>query len=747
MIANPPHDALRTLPHRPARSTPPTMRRARRQDGRRGPSEQRGALVLVAALGLVAAASIATAVSMRTSGVQERLTQNHMLQQQAVSDAESLVASFASALGVWNAALDTENPPSWMTEASGNIDAQRSALGEELVRFLTNECGACGAEFAWDSNAHRLRATLPRSFPGGASSVHRDLNRWLTSWRIGQANSTSLTLPIEIGVDPPTAAEAPPSAYIIVTFTGQSAGAIDRAATSTIRAKLSLLPEGEFSSAPTTLGPFDGGLIACNGFTMSGSGEIDSFDSRNGLYGVGNRHLNQVRLTTLTQNASGSLSGGSNLRGDLVFTGAQLDMTGSGAIRGNVTARGNVSRTGDALIGGTLRAGGNVIHQGPQGGDIIAGGNVTVNSGRIDGTIQAGGNINFTSSANYHGGLVRAVGNVTIDSTSNPPKQGIRAGGLITPPSWWSPQNQPWMTDYLSNQNVSAPPAIDGFLPRDQDCDVLGIRGPSGAPGAMFTDASSVALKGPDIRQAFKARRQDGSSRPLPPDMIEIDGQGNVRLKGANLRPGNPPEWNGGWEWQDRLTLGQPGQRTVIEVGRNFTIDGSIAADGLRIEGDVVMVVRGDFNLGPNQRPVIAPGASLTILVEGKTTLSAGTSLLGGEQNFVIGEGENRRARMAIYSAYQSQNPNDAGVTIAGGNTSNVAIYAPHAKVNVTAGGTLYGAVRARFLEVSGGAPIRYDVALADLGSAGSGSNAEQHLTLEKLETKLTLVREFYPER
>ncbi|WP_160115493.1 pilus assembly PilX family protein [Marinobacterium lutimaris] len=423
-------------------------------------------------------------------------------------------------------------------------------------------------------------------------------------------------------------------------------------------------PSGGNNAVP----PFASGLVGCEGVNMVGSGQIDSFDSRIGGYGdlfyddAGTEQNNSLRsnvtLQTFSENASANFAGHAPLYGDLSFTGQNLTMSGSTPIYGDVYAEGDVEMNGS--ITGTLNAGGNVT-------------------------------LGSASSSNQ----INAGGNVSVESTGSPPS-AISAAGEVSWPDWWQYDDakNALTANYKGNDGIQVPAVYDS----SQSCDQLGVRDADGNTGNMFESARN-------------------GSTPLADAMPDTDAKPPKGPDYQLKKQGSDYSLNGPGGDESILNLGSDGEASTLSVDAGLTTSGNLS--GITIHGDVTIVVSGDFNLGSNTQLNVSPGATLTLLVEGKTTLSAGTNLTTSDFTRTNTEGE-ASAAVQIYSAYQSSGNNDVGVSISGANSSSLAIYSPYATARITGSGALYGAIRSRYLDIRGSGDIHYDEALGTLTQPGS---------------------------
>lgn len=416
---------------------------------------------------------------------------------------------------------------------------------------------------------------------------------------------------------------------------------------------------------PGGIFPFEDGVIGCDGVNQVGSAAIDSFSSAVGPHGAVrpdgtlNRQTGEVRVRTINPGANATFSGNAPVYGDVAVTG-NLTMNGATPIYGNLVVDGN---------GGTV-------------------------NGTITGTSSFGGNVNFGNASNVQGPVL-AGGNVTVGSTANPPPS-VTAGGNVSFPNWWvwDPHLSTVASQYSSGQgNLDIPSAFVG-----DECDPLSINNPNTmAPGQMFDDVwDNPATQ--TLSDYF-----DGAGCP----QCYSSGPQGFQLTGGQ---GNEPA--------EHTVIGSDGQTTMLRVDSQLGTQGRLQS--LTIRGDVTLVVDGNFSISGSTQLNIAPNANLSLLVTGNTTLGAGSNVLtdsnGVHQPFV----RNEKPAFSLYSSQVSgsQHP---GVTISGSNASRVSVYAPNTAVRVTGSGSLFGSVRAGFLDLRGSGNVHYDTMLGELQAPGNG--------------------------
>lgn len=240
---------------------------------------------------------------------------------------------------------------------------------------------------------------------------------------------------------------------------------------------------------------------------------------------------------------------------------------------------------------------------------------------------------------------------------------------------------------------------ISSLINDGETCDQLELRDPeTDSPGKMFEDAWS----NPSTVQASEWLKNNCGIKCID------DKAKKLTLTGTG---------------SSTSTIGVSGQPLMLRVDKQLTTSGNLA--GIRIEGDVTLVVDGDFDLGNNTQLQIAKDASLTLLVTGKTTLSGGSNLLGESPSFVRGDGDSKKAAVQLFSSYKDANNNQPGVFVGGANKSHVAVYAPLTAVRVVGSGEIFGSLRGRYVDIRGSGDIHFDEALDAVTRGTSGGAGE----------------------
>ena len=439
---------------------------------------------------------------------------------------------------------------------------------------------------------------------------------------------------------------------------------------------------GVATSSPVIARVIDGGggdnekgVVGCEAISLGGGPQIDSYNSNFGAYGE-------------SVNVDGQLFVNSQRQEAVIKTiseGSSISLSGNSPIYGKVEVPGDLS-----LSSGT-----------PIYGSVTVDGDVDMN-GSIYGSLVAGGGVAFGSASTMEGN-VTAGGDVIVGSTGNPPSS-IDAVGSVSYPEWWKwdDNKMELAGKYEGGQSLS----ISNVYSQSASCDNVGITGQDGGPGKVFDD---VWLN-PDLSQASAWFDRQGCSHCYSIQGGRFSFTGGAGNKDASI-----------------TQIGVQGQETYIRIDNDVTTGGRLSQ--LLVEGDVTMIVDGDFDLGNNTQLSVGENATLTILVTGKARLGGGSSLLSSSEFVRDVEEGGKRAAVSLYSSYDEYggNPNSAGVTISGANSSFVDILAPKTDVVVTGSGSIFGSVRAGKVDMRGSGDIHFDEALKEI----SVSQGEVALKLE----------------
>lgn len=480
----------------------------------------------------------------------------------------------------------------------------------------------------------------------------------------------------------------------------------------------------ETSSTKSKLHPFASGVVGIHGVVLSGGSRINTFNSDFGEYGrqvtvdgdtFNNKHENEVndkfsgtRSRTCAVGADVSLSGNVPIFGDLISTG-DLAMSGQTPVYGNVYANGNGFLNnsagqlnghiyGDIRVKGDLFLGSAAIVD----GNVIVGGEFKSN-GRVEGTITVGGNAYFSSSSTTHG-KVTSGGAVEVGSTGSPPP-AIDAVGEVKYPSYYKYNFKNEVNNYHGNLPKSSViiPVIPTIDDSGEECTPLNVRDPkTGDLGELFTqvldDANTVALGAWFDAHGCPYCYSSGSN------FVFTGGVGNKDASDT--------------------VIGTEGAITLLKVDKKVTTAGRLAS--LTIKGHVTLLVDGDFQTGGATQMNIAPDATLTLLITGRTLLGAGSNLLSSGPFVRPGADGKPRPAVLLYSAYQNQGQtgSNAGVVISGATDVSIAIRAEETTVAVTGSGDIFGSLIAGRIELNGSGDVHFDEALKRVTADGEATES-----------------------
>lgn len=306
---------------------------------------------------------------------------------------------------------------------------------------------------------------------------------------------------------------------------------------------------------------FQDSVVACEGLSLSGSGLIDSYDSRKGKYGGSNINQN-AKVATVSDKANVVLDGNSPIWGDVRATGS-VTLNGSSPVAGNVLA----------------------------GGDItISPSNAVV---RVEGSVNGGGN--FTLKGGHVAGAVAINGNVAMGWKTSIDSGQLSYGGIG---SFNDSENQ----KYLDPQYRTHPklPPVAG-----QVCDPLNVAALPKSPKLANLPPNGPLTLGATQQMVLTTDPSTGSvtssnqSKPgLPlPGKGELFGKEQTVYKLDSLNMGSDA----------KLTIKGD---VVLLIGKDFTMGGSnqlTVAPG----SSLTLIVSGKIDLGA--------GAEVTAAKQGLT--------------------------------------------------------------------------------------------------------------------------------
>lgn len=497
------------------------------------------------------------------------------------------------------------------------------------------------------------------------------------------------------------------------------------------------------SASSQSSSAFGGGIIGCDGVTISGSGKIDSYDSSQGDYATtlpsGNKNINtDVTVRTLNDNDKIILSGTGNIDGNLiaigsvefnssahiagnVFSNGAIDMFNNSTIGGNATAYGYFNQQNGSVAGnihtnryvnlrqtqvdGNITTGGYVYALGNTiGGDILAAGNIDLRQVNVNGVAQT-----YANYAQYEGSVfgVRAKQGVTLSSTYSQIRNNnlVYAGNGDFAKEWSGAPDSAYLNPPYKVQApepilqqvalVEKLPVDDGVLdpndPNDITCDPLDIEN-----AVLTLDAFA------DNAQDLEVRDIGSAATVYTLSNTEADYN---YWPSASSKPAAIPATNARFL----------GKTQSILMYDNVNIKGNIA---VKAGHNAVMYVKGNFSLSGASTLTIPDDSSLTLIVKGALIIGSGSTINTPAKGLT----KNGIPVFSIFSSYSG-----TGVDILGGvEQIYAAIYAPLSDVHIASAVDFKGSVLGKKVEVSGAGGIHYDEALglAKVGNVSTNSPA-----------------------
>lgn len=445
-------------------------------------------------------------------------------------------------------------------------------------------------------------------------------------------------------------------------------------------AKLNFIP----GSTGTPVTPFEFALTGCDGVNLGGSGAIQSYDSTNA-----SATDTRANVRTVNNNANLTLSGSSPIEGDVMVRG-NIHLTGSARIKGAVRANGDI----------TLATSGAIIED-----NVHAYGKIAItNTLTILGEVRANDNISITNGATIGNG-VKTKANLIVSGGANVSKAVLVEGNIsilawIANGNYFKDKPQIFYRGTTQHNFGTQNPAlqVDAVEPlpanesnANQDnfnqlCDPLKL--PS-----LFQNATIPTLAGNSFKvyQAWNKRKYTfNGNTGLASFTDSADTQFNLAAQPFNFGNESTP--------------------TFFLKGLDIASDAVVS-----VVGDVRLYLEQGMTLQGNAQFVITPGSRLTILTAGKIEITASGRFRTQEGGQTAPQGlVQGKPVFAIYSNYQSQNANDIGILLSGASSGlYAAIYAPASHIKVTAGNSFAGSAVGKTLSVDGAGVIRYDQALS----------------------------------
>jgi cytoskeletal protein CcmA (bactofilin family) len=423
---------------------------------------------------------------------------------------------------------------------------------------------------------------------------------------------------------------------------------------SSLKVRLKITPGGSGSA-------FADAIVGCDAVNLTGSGQIDSYNSAEAPYDVSSPGI-EGDVTTINKD------------------GADVKLGGYSPIYGDISATGNVNFNTSSIVG-NVHANGNVII--PDAGDVE----------RVSGYVITRSNFEFTGGS--IGGYVRAQktngsgGNISLTRAEilnkNNVNLDIMYGGTYTPLEI--------ELDYTGAEFSTNPLVVKV---KDSDETALNYDPTDPATNCDHLDIENVIeVISLDAQPSF-----DFISRGWG-DIYRFD---SIGLIGPNndISPTNAQ------------VLGEPASVTSLN---SFHLKGSDSVDVSG--GDMTLFIDGDFTMDGATQMTIDADSSLTLVITGTVNMLAGAKIIAQQQGLTT----SGLPAMSIYSSYDSTIKGGPGINIEGDFETYAQIYAPLSDVIINGSGTLYGAVRGKTISVTGGAAIHYDAALGEKNRGGSFSS------------------------
>jgi cytoskeletal protein CcmA (bactofilin family) len=436
---------------------------------------------------------------------------------------------------------------------------------------------------------------------------------------------------------------------------------------STLKVRLKIVPASGGSA------PFSSAIVGCDSVNLTGSGQIDSYNSGEAPYDESSPGT-EGNVTTINKDGGDvTLGGGSPVYGDISATG-KIDTNSSKVV-------GNLHANGDITLG---------ENSNPVSGYVLTRGNY----------LQDGGDV---------GGYVRANGNAEMDWSTNilnNQDQGydIQYGGQGTFKNTYNEKYEAAI--YNVNPNVAKV--------KDSDSSVANYDASDPATNCDYLDIASVVT----AISPNTSPLPDFTSRGSGGDTYTYDVTGLSGIKTSTWVEGQEEVEN--FDFSPEMATVFGNSLSVVKLS-SFHLKGD---NILNISGDTTLFVDGNFTMDGATKITIAADSSLTLIVTGIVDLLAGAKITANQQGLTA----SGLPAMSIYSSYNSDNENKAGIKINGAFETYAQIYAPLADVIINGSGTLYGAVRGKTVAVKGGAKIHYDAALGATNQGNNGSSQQARL-------------------
>ncbi|GGX90371.1 hypothetical protein GCM10007160_17290 [Litchfieldella qijiaojingensis] len=587
---------------------------------------EKGAALTVV-LGLLIVTMLLAISAFQSSQSHERMAGNYRESILALNEAEAGVASFYQAI---------QQPEVFNFTFLGKT-------GKDALGALID-----AASEATSTINDRIQGVT--AIPGEANSTFDTAN---ASWSAGSLNGSPGTYTWEVSAFHPAQvgnAIAPKTP----TFWLISKGHYGQEGRQAIRMVKAL-----FTIPESTSHPFDG-VMTCEGFTLSGSGIIDSYDSYEGVYSAnGNSHGSEIRITSQVQGMPVTLSGSAPIFGNVQVPG-DLIATGSSPIIGDIMADGNVDIRGGNWWYEEQRKNGRVF------GNIRVGGDIIVN-GTAHGNVRSNGRIELNWGSQIEGDAVASE--IAFPNNSNPDdfvigsRQEVSGGAGVAP-------------------LPSAPTAAE--------CNTLHVDERVGVFSSVASSgAFSLNGSGRDIVLSANGLHDPNGGPDITVEAKDIDGR-EVHVVRF-----------------DSFSLG----------GNARFIVGSSAQPV-----DMIMVIDGKTDIGGDGSFIISEGSTLQIVTSGQFNLTSSITVRDEKPSKRNEEGNTVPILSLVSNHHDAESPvkGQGGVRIGGASAFYGQVIAPYSMVDIHGSDGMYGVINARQVEISSAGGFHYDENFGNLASFGS---------------------------
>lgn len=413
----------------------------------------------------------------------------------------------------------------------------------------------------------------------------------------------------------------------------------------------------EMAESSGSAGP--AGVVSCEGISLTGSGNIDSYDSREGTYNASNANSN---ANVITIEGDLILSGGTNISGDTNVNG-DINLTGSGDFGGDLSASGDITLQ-NTTVGGSISSSGDIGLSGVTVGDGSAG----------SGDISAMGSISL------------AWGNEKTHAESGTSKGNVYVNGGMDAPGWFN------MDNFSTNMNYSG--AADAVM-ASNTCNQKDI-----ANAFPTVDSENIN------NHMNAGNRGNGNANT---ELLFTESTAEV-FDGSGSTTEISPSSESSTLWT--------GEESVY-VFENLDLYNTM----ITIEGDVTIMVTGDLTTGGGTTGFqFADGdttSSLTILVEGQVDVDSSVSFFAGAG---MDDDKEVPLTIYSSFESSGENANANAVYMGGASNMYASVYAPLGNVEYAASGKMMGSLEGKSVKVSGSGDIHYDEALAESGGGDTAT-------------------------